>query len=207
MEAGDRLPGEGGGDGEGRARPVASSDGDPATALGQAAGRLSLRTEGEPAEAGSNRQPAEAEAREESDTPPAWQLETLRSRKGGECLNLLAERVAALPGAAPNVGRAQHFARPARAPRRTAAVAGVAALPPTRARAFLAGWRAAAGQPAARRRCAQPVQVAAARLLPRRCPRGRRGTAVCEAPLPRPPRSAFEHRPGRQPILGRPQAA
>lgn len=32
-------------------------------------------------------------------TPPTWQLETLRSRKCGECLNRLADRVAPLPGA------------------------------------------------------------------------------------------------------------
>lgn len=33
-------------------------------------------------------------------SPPTWQLETLRSRKGGECLNRLSERIYPLPGAA-----------------------------------------------------------------------------------------------------------
>lgn len=33
-------------------------------------------------------------------SPPTWQLETLRSRKQGECLNRLSERIQPLPGAA-----------------------------------------------------------------------------------------------------------
>ena len=34
-----------------------------------------------------------------ADTPPAWQVETLRSRRAGECLNRLSARVALTEGA------------------------------------------------------------------------------------------------------------
>ena len=69
-----------GGDGQGRPRP-GQNVGEPPQAAAAARIGVGSRLEGRPA------------------SPPAWQVETLRSRRAGECLDVLAERLSSLPGA------------------------------------------------------------------------------------------------------------
>ena len=67
---------------------------DEAGFAGNAAGR---GAEGAFADSSAFRRSEELAPRAES--PPAWQVETLRSRRAGECLNRLAERVSQMSGA------------------------------------------------------------------------------------------------------------
>jgi hypothetical protein len=105
--------------------------------------------------------------------PQLWQLECLRSRKAGEDLDMLAERIAGLPGALPAWRAAFHAAHGFAGCTSAARAAGAVAAPPRRMSGPAAcgsepaGPACAAGQPPAAcdPRVAAPTHVLAAARL------------------------------------------